>query len=86
MKIANIRNVKFGWMLLTPIQKIYFKIYMLFTCEGSKKKIQCVFVFFDKSNSIYKIKHGKVDNFNDTTQVESLGSLNRVYCELRCTK
>jgi len=76
MKIAYISGVKFGHELLIHILKNGFKIDVLFTYKSSKKKIHSDYAFFDEISSKYKIKHIKVDNINEKTNVELLRSIN----------
>lgn len=76
MKIAYISGVKFGHEVLTQILKNGFKIDVLFTYKSSKKKIYSDYASFDEISSKYKIKHIKVDNINNKTNVELLRRIN----------
>ncbi len=72
MKIAFIGGVKFSRDLLENILKNGFEISILFSYEPSKRKFYSDMVDFDDLANRYQIKHVKVHNINDESNIRIL--------------
>ena len=75
MKIAFISGVRFGHELLSHVLKNNWKISTVFSYDDSKRINYSDYASFDEITSTYGIKHIKVQNINDQSNVSLIRSL-----------
>lgn len=76
MKIAYISGVKFGLELLQELVKSHFPVSVVFSYDDTKKKFYSDFASFDDICEKHRIKHVKVHNINDESNIRLLRDLN----------
>ncbi|KAF6244004.1 methionyl-tRNA formyltransferase [Nitrosopumilus sp. b1] len=76
MKIVFISGVKFGKELLKELLENDFDVSAVFSYEESKQKIYSDYSSFDDICKKFNIKNIKVNNINDSENVEVIKSIN----------
>jgi methionyl-tRNA formyltransferase len=72
MKIVYVSGVKFGYSLLEEILEHKFEISAVISYSDSKKSVYSDFASFDSICNKFNIQNIKVDNINDTENIEIL--------------
>jgi len=75
MKIVYVSGVKFGYSLLEEILEHNFEISAVISYSDSKKSVYSDFVSFDYICNKFNIQNIKVNNINDTENIEIFKSL-----------